>query len=660
MSKTKRKGSKKNFKNKKKKQSIKKVNNKGNVSKKRKVEEVKSTESKAKVDNKKKVETKSTKGEVKVDSSKKVNVKTKSSQSNSVKTKNSQKKVNVSKVKKNKVRENKDVDKFSKVIEEVANEKEKVKAKKLKEKQKKNTANEQINIFKKASICALILVLVTVIIFILVRPKFKDIEIELGTTEVSVDNFLVSKIYKKFAKLETDLSEEDLHSVGEKEVTLSFLGKEQVVKLNVVDTTAPSVEFQDIMETYGYEVKAEDFLKSVSDESTITALVMENTTVKEDTEYKVKIKVSDEYGNYTTGDCTLKLGWIIPEVSIELGESLSLKDIVLDVDKFGKYVSKEELDNVDTDKIGTYKISATYNDEVYTSTITVQDTTAPTLKLKALSIYDDQTSLDYKKFISKVSDADSYTTSLKTEITFGKVGKQTITIEAVDASGNKTTKETTLTISKDTTGPVFYGLTAKSIKKNASVNYKSGVKAVDAKDGSVEFTVDYSKVKTSTAGTYYVTYKAKDKSGNVTTRKRKITVLHDSSDTQKKFNEFYNSYLAGKSVEGMAKEIWNRIAGTSDTGGSDPVWYGLTNGKGNCIVHAKILEMALDKAGYENMIIYRTDKAHYWNLVKVNGVWRHIDSSPKYNTSLQTDKQKLAQPELKGGDWDHDKFPAAE
>lgn len=645
MSKVKGKGkNKKNVKNikSKTKKSNKKLNNKVKGSYKKNISSKENTSNEKSISNKTTDNKKNTSNKIKVniDSNKK-----------NIKSKNVTKKSNES----NKVKENNSVNKFSKVVEEVTSEKEN----KLKEEEKKKVVNEQVSIFKKAAIYAFLVLLVTALIFVLVRPKFKDIEVELGTTSVEAKDFLVSKIYKKFAKLETPLSEEDLRSTGEKEVTLSWLFGRQVVKLNVVDTTAPTVEFQDLTKTYGYEVNADDFIKSVSDEAVTTAEVMESNETKEDTEYQVKIKVTDESGNYTIGDCNLKIGWIIPEVSIELGESLSLKDIVLDTDKFGKYISSSELEKVDTDKVGVYEIKAVYEDEEYTSTITVKDTTPPTLKLRKLTIYDDVTSLNYKKFISKISDASDVTTTLKTDITFGKVGKQTITIEAVDESGNKTTKETTLTIAKDTTGPVFSGLSDKSVKKNASVNYTSGVKAVDAKDGKVEFTVDSSNVKISKAGTYYVTYKAKDKSGNVTTRKRKITVLHDSSDTQKKFNEFYNSYLAGKGPEGMAKEIWKRISGTSDSGGSDPVWYGLTNGKGNCIVHAKILKMALDKAGYENMIIYRTDKAHYWNLVKVNGVWRHLDSSPYYNTSLQTDKQKLSQPELKGGDWDHDKFPAA-
>jgi len=127
-------------------------------------------------------------------------------------------------------------------------------------------------------------------------------------------------------------------------------------------------------------------------------------------------------------------------------------------------------------------------------------------------------------------------------------------------------------------------------------------------------------------------------------------------------DEFYNTYCAGKDILGITSAVRAQIKYNSNWGGNDPVWYGLTEGKGNCYVHASILKRALEKAGYQNRIIYLTDQSHYWNLVYVNGVWRHIDGTPSANHTLGllTDEQKLADPGVHQKTWNREAWPAAE
>ncbi len=380
-------------------------------------------------------------------------------------------------------------------------------------------------------------------------------------------------------------------------------------------------------------------------------------------DYIIKISVKDEYGNETIGECNLKIAWLIPEVVIEIGEEFSIENLILDVEEFGDRIPQSEIDKVDENVIGEYIITAEYEGVEYTSVVKVQDTIPPELELKDISIYDDEKISDYKRFIKSVSDASGDpTTTLKTEIDYSKIGDQEIVIEAVDKNGNKTEKTATLTIKKDNVGPVISGLGDKTVSKNSTVDYRSGVWATDDRDGSCEFSVDSSAVDTKVAGTYYATYTSKDKKGNTTTRKRKIVVKHNQEDTNNKFNEFYNNYLAGNDIVGMASAIRSQIGYSSSWGGDDPVWYGLTEGRGNCYVHALIMQKALNKAGYSNRLIYLTDESHYWNLVNVGGKWRHIDATPSVNHTLGllTDEQKLADAGLHGKTWDRDNWPAAE
>ena len=226
--------------------------------------------------------------------------------------------------------------------------------------------------------------------------------------------------------------------------------------------------------------------------------------------------------------------------------------------------------------------------------------------------------------------------------------------------GNKIEKQATLTIKKDTEGPVFSGLKEITVAKNSNVNYKNGVKAIDKREGNCEFTVDTSKVNIGVAGTYYATYTSKDSKGNVTTAKRKIIVKHNQEDTNNKFNEFYNTYLAGKDTQGIVSTIRSEISYNSSWGDDDPVWYGLTNKKGNCYVHVLLVQKALNKAGIKNQVIKTIDGTHYWNLVNVGGVWRHYDSTPgNHLIGPATDDEKFASSSMKGRDWNRSAYPEA-
>ncbi len=226
--------------------------------------------------------------------------------------------------------------------------------------------------------------------------------------------------------------------------------------------------------------------------------------------------------------------------------------------------------------------------------------------------------------------------------------------------GNKVEKQANLTIKKDTEGPVFSGLKEMTVAKNSNANYKSGVKAVDKKEGNCDFTVDTSKVNIGVAGTYYATYTSKDSKGNTTTAKRKIIVKHNQEDTNNKFNEFYNEYLVGKDAYGIVDTIRKKISYNSNWGGDDPIWYGLTNKKGNCYVHVLLVQKALNKAGITNQVVKTIDGTHYWNLIKVGGVWRHYDSTPgNHLIGPATDDEKFASSSMKGRDWNRSAYPEA-
>ena len=510
-----------------------------------------------------------------------------------------------------------------------------------------------------ATLILLFVVLISVFSFFTFRKKFKDVVIEVGTKDVSASNFVVSKMYSKKASLVTDLSKIDFDKVGEYEVTLKYGNKEQVVMMKLEDTTPPEVEFQDVYEYTGYEINPNDFIKEINDYSEYSVDYKTYGTVNTEKyeDYKVKIIVKDTYGNETSKDCILSLGWLKKNVTIEAGEKNVKSNMVVNVAQDARKIPDSAIKEIDVTRAGEYEVKVVYDGEEYTSRVRVVDDEEPNLVLKNVSIYETE-KVSKNSFIKSVSDnSGKVTTKLLTEITY-KVGQQMVKIEARDLTGNVVVKEAVLTIKEDKKPPVFSGLKAISIKKNSTYDYRKGVKAVDNIDGEVDFTYNDSSVKYGVAGTYYVTYTASDTKGNKVTSKRTVEVMHDANDTKELLNKYADSL--GNNVADLVNSVRKYIKYNTSWGGDDPVWYGLKERRGNCYVHAKVLQGVLTRKGITNKLIWTKDKSHYWNLVYVDGHWRHVDSTPGNPYVLLTDEEMASKPPVyKGDGWNTDEWPAA-
>ena len=541
--------------------------------------------------------------------------------------------------------------------------------KEKKEKKEKIVNDKNLKKGKKNKIIIICITIFVILIFGMISyflywkfgPKFKDVNVELGTQEITLDQFLAKESYKDKSKFITDISTLDLSKLGSYEIELEYDGLTQKVTLNVVDTTPPEVEFKDISKYLDYEIKADDFIKSKKDLSEMTTSVINPPEINGIGTYQVNVEVKDSSNNTTNKICNLEITRVVKEFTLELGEKLKKENILLNIKEDEDTIDQKDIDKINKSDVGEYELVSDFDGTKETIKIIIKDTKAPELKLREVTIYSDEKLDGVDDFISSVKDAsDDITTTLKTEIDYSKIGEQEIVIEAKDKYGNKTEKKTTLTIKEDNEGPVFYGLDTLYVSKHSSVNYKSGVSAIDDRDGSVSFSVNSNSVDVDSAGTYYAKYTAKDEKGNTTTRNRVIVVEHDQEDTDNKFNSFYNKYLAGKSVSGIVSAVRNQISYDSSWGGDDPVWYGLTNYSGNCYVHALLVKKALDRQGIENQLIYTTDKTHYWNLVKSGGVWRHYDATPTAHIAgPATDEEKANSSAMNGRKWPSS-FPKAE
>ena len=485
--------------------------------------------------------------------------------------------------------------------------------------------------------------------------------IELGDSLPELDAFLTEFANPKRAALVTAKEQIDLTKAGTQALTFRHGSKEETVTLTIQDTIAPQAVVKEVDADLDAELKADAFIEKIIDFAQVTVEFAEAPTAPESYgEQTVQIRLTDASGNTTVVTSKVFYYWIRNSVTLELGQTLTKADLLLDPERDEALIDQAQIDAINAGGVGTYTVTSTSGDTTKECTVTVQDTTAPALELKEVTIYTDATAT-VENFVKSATDiSGEVKLKLITELSFGTAGSQTVIIEATDKNGNVTQAETTLNIIQDTAGPGFYGVTEITINKNQTPDYLKGVYAYDAKDGVVAFTHNANNVDITKAGTYYVTYSATDLSGNTSTYRRKVTVKHDASDTA----ELVRSIAA--SLPDDPKQIRDyvrkSIVYSYDWGGEDPVWFGFTNKYGNCYVHALCLQAILTEKGYTTQLIWVTDKSHYWLIIETEDGWRHIDATPgtshtKY-FELMTDKMRKET--LSGRDWDRSQWPACE
>lgn len=504
---------------------------------------------------------------------------------------------------------------------------------------------------------AAILILSCVLVWYLLQPKFHDLTLELGAPAPGIADFQTGFTVTEWVTQQTPAADIHMDRVGRQTVTFSYLFGSHSVELTIQDTTAPQVTFNKDITAYIDHLPApEDFVDSVTDHSTTTVSLKKPLTPPQSYgSESVEVIVTDASGNAISQVCTVHYVWLEREFALELGQQLTKEDLLLNPEKDADLLNQEDLDRINVAGPGTYTITSTDGDHACTCVITVADTTAPTLELNKISIYLTEP-LEQKDFIKSVSDvSDDVTVTMVSTLDLNKEGIQTVTFEAVDANGNVTRVDTTLEIKRDTIGPAFSGMGELSVEKHSTPDFEKGVSAVDARDGKVAFSVNTDKVNLHVAGTYYAVYTASDSLGNTTTYRRKVVVNHDQEDTDALAASI--AATLPNNAEALRDYVRNKIRYSYNWGGDDPVWYGFKNKSGNCYVHALCLESLLKAKGFETKLIWVTDKSHYWNLVKIDGTWYHIDSTPgtrhtKYSLMNDAQRYETLKADGKQRDWD--------
>lgn len=494
------------------------------------------------------------------------------------------------------------------------------------------------------------------------QQVFHDVTVELGKETLSIQDFLTPLGKASRASFVTNPASIDLSKVGRTSLTLKHGTQKAVVNLIVEDTTPPKAEFlPDLTVSLSDPLpQAGALVTKTEDYSQVRAYYAAEPSVPEDySDTTVTVVVEDTSGNKTKGTCLLRFtGWLKESCTLELGQTLTPKMLLTNPEKDASLLKEEELKEI-SGTLGEHTLTVKAGNSSAQCAVTVVDTTAPTLVLQNVRRFPGETA-EVTDFVTSATDLSgepevSFVNPLpdpKTE------GAHTIAIEAKDSSGNVTRKEATLWISRNLNPPVIKGANKEmTVAKHSTPDFLSGVTATDDIDGSCDVTVDTSALDLNKAGTYYITYSAIDSSGNVGTFKRKVTVEPDGDDTKAAIKEL--AATLPNDPEAIRDYVHDHIAYSSNSGGDDPVWYGLTTNTGNCIVHANVFKALLDEKGFETQLIWVTNKSHYWVIVKLPEGWRHMDSTPSAQhekVSIMTDKDRYQN--LNGRNWDRSKWPA--
>jgi hypothetical protein len=494
------------------------------------------------------------------------------------------------------------------------------------------------------------------------QPKFQDVTIELGTTTLDLAQFTTKYARLGRCSFASDLSGIDIGKAGDYPVTLSHGKQQEQVILRIVDTTAPKATFRtEVVKPVGYEPDANDFVENYSDFSAVSVFFAEAPVLDDiHAVQTLTVVVEDAHGNSIRQDCSLNLEWMRTELTMELGGTLTVADLLLAEDQFAEAIDPAQIETINASGVGSYTVVGETDGNRTECLVTLQDTTAPVLKLQDWHVYPGNEAKLEDFLVSWEDISGDVELTMLTQPDVDTIGRQTVQIQAKDASGNVTVAEATLNVSNDRIAPQLHGLAEMSIPKYAKPDFLAGITATDNVDETCEITCDTTVVDVTKAGTYYLTYIATDSSGNETAGKRKITVEHDQEDTWALIEELAKTLE--KDPEKLRDYVRGNIGYNSQWGGDDPVWYGLKNRAGNCYVHALCLDSLLQYYGYETQLIWVKDKTHYWLLINLEGIgWRHIDPTPSQlhgRYSLMTDAQRLST--LSGRVWDTTAWPAAE
>lgn len=270
------------------------------------------------------------------------------------------------------------------------------------------------------------------------------------------------------------------------------------------------------------------------------------------------------------------------------------------------------------------------------------DITPPKGKAKELVTWWDEEPLTPEEFVETMEDDTEITVTFQTMPDMAILGEeQEIKICLTDQGNNQTILESKLILLHDGEAPQMTGVFNITIFAGDTISYRKNVKVIDNHDENPKLVIDSSQVNRNKVGTYYVTYHAEDKAGNITEKTIFVKVMEKLAVTQEMVDALADQVLAEILSDTMSN--WDKayaiykwtkqnIAYTGHTDPSDIVagaYQGLRYRAGDCFTFCAVAHMLYLRAGFEALKVTRTAGYlhHYWNYVNIGAGWFHCDSN---------------------------------
>ena len=466
-----------------------------------------------------------------------------------------------------------------------------------------------------------------------------ELTIEAGEfTVLSESQFIKTKDQGDFFE---EVDRIDLNVPGEYIIRVKIGFMTYRSKLIIIDTQKPIVTLRQIISPLGKDIEPEDFILTAEDNTELHYEFIQAPDPNAVGVQEVSILISDLGNNRITQTSTVLISQVKERVTIEAGNPApSLDDFLLEERTNESFITKIELLKL---VVGVYPIEIQIGDRILISQLEVIDTVAPTATLVDVNAFVSD-NIPASRFVKNIIDQSKVTVSYKDNMDITATeGTFTPTILLTDAGNNVTELVGKIVVIKDVLPPVFSGsgLKDRTVYVGEDFNVRSQVYATDNRDGRVSVSVSGS-VNFDKAGTYPITFTAKDKAGN--TASEKITVIVKThppfvakGDTGNVELNVLIDNLFSKMLHGdMSKyEVTKLIYDFGRTiryqaGPWESEWTAraistITNRLGNCYGRMYAMEAMFTRAGITNRERIKYNGEHSWNQVDIGNGWQNID-----------------------------------